>query len=79
MATIQIRNVEDDDYEVLRAAAKAEGKSLQVYMQEQTAVMARRAKKRAAVEAVREVWERTPGGGLTRDEIVAEVRAMRGE
>jgi uncharacterized protein (DUF1778 family) len=79
MATIQIRNVGDDDYEALRAAAKAEGKSLQSYMQEQATVMARRAKKRAAIEAVQAAWERNPGGGLTRDEIVAEVRAMLGE
>jgi plasmid stability protein len=79
VATIQIRNVPDDDYEALRAAAKAEGKSLQSYMQEQATMMARRAKKRAAVEAVQEVWERTPGGGLTAGEIVTEVRAMRGE
>jgi plasmid stability protein len=79
MATIQIRNVPEDDYEALRAAAKAEGKSLQSYMQEQATVMARRAKKRAAVEAVQEVWERTPGAGLTAGEIVTEVRAMRGE
>jgi uncharacterized protein (DUF1778 family) len=79
MATIQIRNVREDDYDALRAAAKAEGKSLQSYMQEQATVMAHRARKRAAVEAVREVWEQTPGGGLTSDEIVTEVRAMRGE
>jgi plasmid stability protein len=79
MATIQIRNVPEDDYDALRTAAKAEGKSLQSYMREQATVMARRAKKRAAVEAVQEAWERTPGRGLTRDEIVTEVRAMRGE
>ena len=79
MNAVALMDVGDDDYEALRAAAKAEGKSLQSYMQEQATVMARRAKKRAAIEAVQAAWERNPGGGLTRDEIVAEVRAMRGE
>ena len=79
MNAVALMDVGDDDYEALRAAAKAEGKSLQSYMQEQATVMARRAKKRAAIEAVQAAWERNPGGGFTRDEIVAEVRAMRGE
>ncbi|WP_236788269.1 hypothetical protein [Amycolatopsis sp. GM8] len=79
MATIQIRNVPDETYEALREAAKAEGKSLQAYMEEQMGVLARLAEKRLVFDALQRVWERTPRTGLTKDEIVAEIRSVRGE
>jgi plasmid stability protein len=65
MATIQIRNIPDEDYEALRDAAKAEGKSLQSYMQEQAAVMARRARKVTAFKILREALANNRGTGVT--------------
>ena len=79
MATIQVRDVREEDYQAIRDAAKAEGKSLQAYMQEQLTVIARAARKRAMVDALQSVWERNPRSRLTRDEIVADVRAGRDE
>lgn len=79
MATIQIRDVPEEAYEELRAAAEREGKSLQSFMRDRTVEWTREARKRAALDAVRDVQSRYPGYSLTRDEIVAEVRAIRGE
>lgn len=79
MATIQIRDVPDEAYEALRDAAKAERKSLQAYMQEQMGVLARLAKKRTMFDALQRLWELTPRAGLTKDEIVADIRSGRGE
>lgn len=79
MATIQIRNIPDEDYQALRDAAKKQGQSLQAYMREQTELMARRARRRAMVENVDAVLARHPDGGLSRAEIVDELRAIRGD
>ncbi|RZQ61370.1 hypothetical protein [Amycolatopsis suaedae] len=37
----------------------------------------RRARKHAAVDAVLTAWERDPSSGLTREEVNAEIRAVR--
>ncbi|PXY32932.1 MULTISPECIES: antitoxin [Prauserella] len=78
MATIQIRNVRDEDYQALREAAEAEGKSLQAYMQEQASVLARRAKKKAAFDAARSALAADTGTGVTTESILADLDAIRG-
>lgn len=78
MATIQIRNIPEEEYEALREAAKAEGKSLQSYMREQAAELARRAKKRAAFEHMRAVLAKDKGTGVTTESIIRDLDAIRG-
>lgn len=78
MATIQIRDVLDEDYQALAEAAKAEGKSLQSYMKEQMSVIARRARKRAVLEAMREALAKDTGTGVTTESIIRDLDAIRG-
>ncbi|MTD53952.1 FitA-like ribbon-helix-helix domain-containing protein [Amycolatopsis pithecellobii] len=78
MATIQIRDVPIEAYEAIRDAAKAEGKSLQAYMREQTTVIAQRARKKAALDTVREMLSKDTGTGVTRESILEDLRAVRG-
>src|SRR5207245_11599298 len=51
VATIQIREIPEEAYEVLRKLARAEGKSLQSYMRDRMIEMARQAEKEAAFAA----------------------------
>lgn len=78
MATIQIRDVLDEDYQTLTEAAKAEGKSLQSYMKEQMSVIARRARKQAVLQAMREALAKDTGTGVTTESIIRDLDAIRG-
>lgn len=71
MPTIQIRDIPEEDYETLRADARAEGKSLQVYMRETAIERARRARKAAVIKEMRHIAERNTGTGITLDSILA--------
>lgn len=71
MATIQIRDIPEDDYETLRADARAEGKSLQAYMREAAIERARRARKAAVIREMRRIAERNTGTGITLESILA--------
>ncbi len=42
MATIQVRDIDDDAYETIRRRARAAGKSIQAYMKEQIEAIASR-------------------------------------
>jgi plasmid stability protein len=71
MATIQIRDIPDEDYETLRMDARAEGKSLQAYMREAAIDRARRARKAAVIREMRRIAERNTGTGITLESILA--------
>ncbi|WP_116246525.1 hypothetical protein [Nocardiopsis sp. FIRDI 009] len=74
MGAIQVKDVPDEVREILVAEAKRSGQSLQAYV---LAVLEREAR----FARNREVVEQTPlpGANLSMDEIVAAVRAARGD
>ncbi|OLT43074.1 hypothetical protein BJF85_03025 [Saccharomonospora sp. CUA-673] len=78
MATIQIRDIPDEEYEALRAAASAEGKSLQSYMREQAAFLARVARKRSVFERLRAELAERNEPGVTADSVLADLDDIRG-
>ncbi|OQO93973.1 hypothetical protein B1813_05545 [Saccharomonospora piscinae] len=78
MATIQIRNLREDDYESLRRAAESEGKSLQAYMREQVGTLARRARRKALFDSARESAAESGQGEISRESILADLDAIRG-
>ncbi|MGP4017388.1 FitA-like ribbon-helix-helix domain-containing protein [Saccharopolyspora sp. 5N708] len=57
MATIQIRDIPDEDYETLRMAARAEGKSLQAYLREAMIERARHVRKAAMIREMQRITE----------------------
>lgn len=77
MATIQIRDFPEEDYETLRRDARAEGKSLQVYMREVAIDRARKARKMSLLKEMRTVAARNTGSGVTLDSILEAKDADR--
>ena len=77
MATIQVREVPEDLYEVLRRRARRAGQSLQAYMHDQVIALARRPTKDEAVEQIESVLERLGGSGPTQASILSDVAAER--
>ena len=78
MATIQIREIPESAYEVLRRRARARGQSIQAFMRDQVVAMADRPSKEealASIEAVlgRHAADRSP----TPEAIVADLAADR--
>lgn len=78
MATIQIREIPEPAYEVLRARARRRGQSIQAYMRDQVVAMAARPSKAEALESIDAVLgslqdSRPP----TPEGIVADVAADR--
>lgn len=58
MATIQVREIPEDLYEVLRRRARRAGQSMQAYMHDQIVNLARRPTKEEAVEQIEAVLSR---------------------
>jgi hypothetical protein len=79
MATIQIRDVPEEEAAILRHRAEAAGMSLQVYMRQQVIALARRRTKAEVMAAVRETLERDPGPGADENTIIDALREARGE
>lgn len=79
VATIQIRDIPEDDAEVFRRRAEAAGMSLQAYMRQQLIALARRRTKAEAMAAVREALDRDPGPGADRESVLSALREVRGE
>lgn len=79
MATIQIRDVPDDVAEVLRHRAEASGRSLQSYMREQLIAMARRRDKAEIMAVIEQTLANDSGSGVTVDQVVSDLRELRGE
>ncbi len=74
MATIQIREIPESVYEVIRRRARAHGQSIQAYMRERVVEMAGRPTKAEAVEALEAALDKGPVDAAS---IVADVRADR--
>lgn len=78
MATIQVREVPDELYEVLRRRARRAGQSLQAYMRDQVVAMAGRPTKDEAIEAIEEVLGRLaveePSAASIAEDLAAERR-----
>lgn len=79
MATIQIRNVPEDAYKVLRRRARAAGQSLQAYMREHVIDWSRRQTVDEAWDAVEAVMAAEDTPGSTLDQIVRDIREDRGQ
>ncbi|MGI8700842.1 MAG: FitA-like ribbon-helix-helix domain-containing protein [Nocardioidaceae bacterium] len=52
MATIQVREVPEESYEVLRRRARRAGQSMQAYLRDEIVALAARPTKREAVEVI---------------------------
>ncbi|RDI67115.1 FitA-like ribbon-helix-helix domain-containing protein [Nocardia pseudobrasiliensis] len=79
MATIQIRDVPDEDAEVLRRRAESAGMSLQAYMRQELIRVARTRTKAEALAAIRDALDRDPGPGGDSDSILGALRETRDE
>jgi len=77
MATIQVREVPEDLYEVLRRRARRAGQSMQAYMHDQLVALARRPTKEEAIEEIEAVLSRVSGEGPGAALIAADLAAER--
>jgi plasmid stability protein len=71
MATIQIREIPEPAYEVLRRRARGRGQSIQAYMREQVLAMAGRPSKEEALESIEAVLGRQPADRTPTPEAIA--------
>jgi len=74
MATIQVQEIPEDLYEVLRRRARPAGQSMQAYMRDQLVALARRPTKEEAIEAV---LSRVSGEDPAAASIAADLAAER--
>lgn len=79
MATIQVRDISEEDAEIFRRRAAAAGMSLQAYMHQQLHQLAQQRTKAEIMAMVRARLEADPGPGMSVDDIVDELQALRGE
>ncbi|GDY31442.1 FitA-like ribbon-helix-helix domain-containing protein [Gandjariella thermophila] len=77
MATIQVRDIPEDAYEVLRRRARAEGKSLQAYMRDQVIDMAARRTKAEVLAVLEATLAEEPTSGVTAESVATHVSADR--
>jgi antitoxin FitA len=77
MATIQVREVPEELYEVLRRRARRAGQSMQSYMREQLLALAGRPTKEEAIEEIEAVLERAHTSEPAAASVVADLAAER--
>lgn len=77
MATIQIREVPEESYEVLRQRARRAGQSIQAYMRNQIIAMASRPTKSEAIGAIEAVLARTGGPDPSARSVLDDLAAER--
>jgi antitoxin FitA len=77
MATIQVREVPEELFEVLRRRARRAGQSMQSYMREQVVALAGRPTKEEAIEEIEAVLERSRASEPAAASIVADLSAER--
>ncbi len=77
MATIQIREVPEEAYEVLRRRARKAGQSLQAYMRDEIVAIAARPTKSEAIEMIEAVLDRTGGPDVTDRSVLGDLAAER--
>jgi antitoxin FitA len=77
MATIQIREIPDDAYEVIRKRARAHGRSIQSYMRDWVVDFASRPTTDEALTALHDALANSDTPGATRESILADLAADR--
>lgn len=77
MATIQIREIPEEAYEVIRRRARAQGTSIQAYMRDQVVELAASPSKAEALAAVEAALTRYGPAGATTQEIATDVASER--
>ena len=77
MATIQIREVPEESYQVLRRRARQAGQSMQAYLRDEIVAIAARPTKREAIEMVEAVLGRTGGPDPTSRSVLDDLAAER--
>jgi hypothetical protein len=77
MATIQIREVPEECYEVLRRRARHAGQSLQAYLRAEIVALATRPTKNEAIEAIEATLERAGATGPTARSVLDDLAADR--
>ncbi|MGH2733134.1 MAG: FitA-like ribbon-helix-helix domain-containing protein [Actinomycetota bacterium] len=77
MATIQVREIPEDAYEVLRRRARRAGQSIQAYMRDQVVAMAARPTKEEAIAAIESTLKRAGIADPSPGSIVEDLAADR--
>ena len=77
MATIQIREIPEDAYEVIRKRARAHGRSIQSYMRDWVVDFAGRPTTEEALTALRDALASRETPGATRESVVADLASDR--
>jgi antitoxin FitA len=77
MATIQVREIPEDLYEVLRRRARRSGQSLQAYMHDQVVALAQQPTKQEAVDEIEAVLARAAGGEPDAASVLDDLAAER--
>jgi plasmid stability protein len=77
VATIQVREIPEEHYEVLRRRARRAGQSMQAYMRGQIVALATQPTKEEAIEEIEAVQRLLPGGAPSAASIVADIAAER--
>jgi antitoxin FitA len=77
MATIQVREIPEDLYEVLRRRARRAGQSMQAYMHGQIINLARQPTKEEAVEEIEAVLRKTGPPEPEAASVLADLAAER--
>ncbi|MEJ7891547.1 MAG: hypothetical protein WKF94_02770 [Solirubrobacteraceae bacterium] len=77
MATIQIRELPEETYEVIRRRARAEGRSIQTYMRDWVVDFAAHPTTEEVLATLRGALDRHDTPGATRESIQADLDAER--
>ncbi len=77
MATIQIRDIPEDAYEVMRRRARTTGRSIQAYMRDLVIESASRPTPEEALAAMAEVREASDAPGATHTSVLSALAADR--
>jgi antitoxin FitA len=77
MATIQVREVPEELYEVLRRRARRAGQSMQAYMRDQLIAIAERPTKEEAIEEIEAIVGRNHGQEPTGASVIEDLAAER--
>ena len=71
MATIQVRDVPEDAYEVIRRRARARGQSIQAYMRDEVVRLAEAETTAEKLDRIRERLRGRPPSGVPMEQILA--------
>jgi len=77
VATIQVRDLPEETYEVIRRRARTDGQSIQAYMRERVIEMASQSTKAEALAAIERALEKYGAPQVSVDDILADLDAER--